>query len=185
MMKRLVACLALAALPAAASSQSSSADDWTVSAAEDGCIAHTTLPQGTVVSVMAATGQESLLFLFQNKGWSSLQDGSQHNLAVQLDGREQYQFSAVARTELDSDGPGLMFAVPPGERQGARFLAEFAKASGMNVGENGRSLARLPISGGGSAMTALAQCMSRMWGGGTSGNALDPALTSGAKAVPL
>lgn len=183
MMKPLFACIALAALPASALSQSPVPDDWTVSGADDGCIAHTSLPQGTVVSVLAGAGQESLLFLIQNRNWSALRDGSRHELAVQLGGEKEWQFTAVARTELDSDGPGLLFSVPPGEQDGAKFLAEFAGATGMNVGQDGRSLANLPLSGGGSAMTALAQCMSRMWGG--SSDAPDPALAKSGKAVPL
>lgn len=182
MMKPLFACLALAALPASALSQSPATDDWTVNGADGGCIAHTSLPHGTVVSVLAGAGQESLLFLIQNRNWSSLRDGSRHELAVQLDGRQQWKFTAVARTELDSDGPGLLFEVPPGEQDGAKFLAAFAGASGMNVGQDGRALASLPLNGGGSAMAGLAQCMSRMWGGGGSGQ---PALPPRGKAVPL
>lgn len=185
MMKPIIACLALAALPAAALSQAQPATDWTVSAGQEGCIAHTTLPQGTVVSVLAGIGQERLLFLIQNKSWSSLEDGSSHELAVQLDGRSQFQFKAVAKTELDSDGPGLLFTVAPGEREGAKFISEFASASGMNVGEGGRTVASLNLSGGGSAMTGLAQCMARMWGAGRSGGTAAPALTGAGKAIPL
>jgi hypothetical protein len=164
MMKPLLAVLASAALPAAAISQTSEA--WTVNSSEDGCIAYSSLPQGTVVSLLAGNGQESLVFLIQNKSWSSLRDGSPHKLAVQLDGQSPFQFDAVARTELDSDGPGFIFSVPPGERQGAKFLAEFASASGMNVGEEGRSLAQLRLTGGSTAMAALAKCMASMWSGG-------------------
>lgn len=164
MMKPLLAVLASAALPAAAMSQAPS-DAWTVNGSEEGCIAHASLPQGTVVSLLAGNGQESLVFLIQNKSWSSLRDGAAHKLAVQLDGRSQFQFDAVARTDLDSDGPGLLFSVPPGEQQGARFLAEFASASGMNVGAEGRPLAQLRLTGGTTAMAALAKCMAGMWGG--------------------
>jgi len=166
MFKPLLACLTAVALPAAALSQQPAAPaaTWKVSGSPSGCIAHTTLPQGTVVSVLAGAGQESLLFLIQNRSWE-LRDGSEHDLAVALDGRSNYKFQAVAKTELDSDGPGLMFAVPPGEQEGARFIAEFAKASGMAVGQDGAALAHVRITGGASAMTELAQCMSRLWGG--------------------
>jgi hypothetical protein len=166
MLKPLLACLTLAALPAAALSQAPAAPAtaWKVSGSPSGCIAHTTLPQGTVVSVLAGTGQESLLFLIQNRSWA-LEDGEEHDLAVALDGRSNFKFQAVAKTELDSDGPGLMFSVPPGEQDGARFIAEFAKASGMALGQDGTALATVRIAGGASAMTQLAQCMSRLWGG--------------------
>jgi hypothetical protein len=138
-----------------------------------------------VVSLLAGTGQESLLFLIQNKSWSSLEDGSEHKLAVELDGRSPFEFDAVARTELDSDGPGFLFSVPPGERQGAKFLAEFAGASGMNVGEEGRSLAQLRLSGGSTAMAALAKCMASMWSGGAGGDADAALFPSGGKALKL
>lgn len=175
MLKPLFACLALAALPSAALSQQASAPgEWKVSGSQSGCIAHTTLPQGTVVSVLAGTGQESLLFLIQNRGWQSLEDGSRHELAVQLDGGSKFEFDAVAKTELDSDGPGLMFAVPPGEPDGARFIAEFAKAGRMAVGEDGEAIARVRLTGGGSAMTELAQCMSRLWSGGATAQQTKP-----------
>ena len=181
MVKPLFACLALAALPSAALSQQTSAPvEWKVSGSPSGCIAHTTLPQGTVVSVLAGTGQESLLFLIQNRGWESLEDGSRHALAVQLDGGAKFEFDAVAKTELDSDGPGLMFAVPPGDADGARFIAEFAKAGGMAVGEGGQALASVRLTGGGSAMTQLAQCMSQLWSGGATARQAKPRAAIGA-----
>ena len=164
MLKPLLACVALAALPAAALAQTASSGEWTVSGSAEGCIAHTSLPRGTVVSVLAGPGEASLLFLIQNKGWSALEDGSRHKVAVQLDGRSPWQFEAVARTELDSDGPGLLFAVAPGEAEGAKFINELAGAAGMNVGQNGRQLEAVRLSGGGTAMASLAQCMARMWG---------------------
>jgi hypothetical protein len=179
MMKPLLAVLASAALPAAAVSQATTSGSWTVNGGEDGCIAYASLPQGTVVSLLAGNGQEKLVFLIQNKSWSSLRDGSAHKLAVQLDGQSRFQFDAVARTELDSDGPGFIFSVPPGEQQGAKFLAEFAGASGMNVGEEGRSLAQLRLTGGGTAMAELAKCMASMWSGGAA------TLGSDGKAIKL
>ena len=165
MLKPLLAFAALAAIPAVAAA-APPAGEWTVSGSAEGCIAHTTLPQGTVVSVLAGPGQQSLLFLIQNREWSQLQDGTKHKVAVQLDGRSPWQFDAVAKTELDSDGPGLLFSVTPGEAEGAKFISELAGAAGMNVGQNGTQIEGARLSGGGSAMARLAQCMSRMWGGG-------------------
>lgn len=165
MLKPLLACVALASLPAAALAEPAAPGEWTVSGSAEGCIAHTTLAQGTVMSVLAGPGRDSLIFLIQNRGWSSLEDGSRHKIAVQLDGRNPYQFDAVARTELDADGPGLMFAVTPGEAEGTRFINDLAGAAGMNVGQNGRQLEGTRLSGGGTAMARLAQCMSRMWSG--------------------
>jgi len=178
MVRPLFAFLAVAAFPSAALSQQAPAPGapgkWAVSGSASGCIAHTTLPQGTIVSVLAGTGQESLLFLIQNPSWESLEDGSRHELAVQLDGGSKFEFEAIAKTELDSDGPGLMFAVPPGEADGARFIAEFAKAGGMAVDEDGEAIASVRLTGGGSAMTELAQCMSRLWSGGATAQQAKP-----------
>jgi hypothetical protein len=192
MLKPLLACLSLAALPAAAISQpaaSPGAPAWKVSGSSSGCIAYTTLPQGTVVSVLAGAGQDNLLFLIQNRGWEKLEDGNRYQLAVQLDGRSSYQFDAVAKTELDQDGPGIMFAVPPGEKEGARFIAEFAHASGIAVGKQGQSLANARITGGSTAMTALAQCMSKLWSGGGSAETPDspqrPAAIGAGKTIKL
>ncbi len=185
MLKPLLAFLASAALPAAALSQDAAPGEWTVSASGNGCIAYSAFAQDTVVSLLAGRGQDQLIFMIQNKRWSSLEDGSQYPLAVQLDGRNKFEFEAVAKTELDSDGPGLLFTVSPGEQEGAKFLAAFANAAGMDVGESGRSLAHLQLAGGQSAMAQLAQCMAEMWGGGQ-GKGRNPALaTSAATARPL
>ncbi len=186
MLKPLLACLTLAALPAAALAQQPAAPgEWKVSGSESGCIAHTTLPQGTVVSVLAGAGQESLLFLIQNRGWASLKDGNRYQLAVKLDGRTDFEFDAVAKTELDGDGPGLIFAVPPGEENGARFITEFAKSSGMAVGQGGAQMASVRVDGGGTAMSALAQCMSKLWGAGTAEAPERPLPTPRGKALKL
>ncbi len=187
MLKPLLAFLSLAALPAAALSQQAAPGEWQVSGSESGCIAHSTLPQGMVVSVLAGAGQESLLFLVQKREWAELRDGTRYKLAVQLDGRSNYNFSGVAKTELDSDGPGIMFAVAPGEADGARFIQEFSKAGGMALGQDGQALANVRLAGGGSAMTQLAQCMSRLWNGGVaaSGKPEAPAAIGDGKAVKL
>lgn len=187
MMKPLLAFLAAAALPAAALSQAPSPGQWTVSASDNGCIAYSSFPQGTVVSVLAGRGQDELIFMIQNRGWSSLEDGGQYPLALQLDGESSFQFDAVAKKELDADGPGLLFTVSPGDKDHAKFLASFAASSGMAVGQNGRALTSLRLGGGGSAMSQLARCMASMWGGGSSpGEGRDPALAaSAATARPL
>ena len=190
MLKPLLACLTLAAaLPAAALSQSpapAAPGQWTVSASDNGCIAYSSFPQGTVVSLLAGRGQDELIFMMQNKSWSTLEDGGEYPLALQLDENNAFQFEAVAKTELDSDGPGLLFTVSPGDQQGAKFLAAFAGSAGMNVGQNGRALASLRLTGGGSAMTQLAQCMATMWGGGSPDSDANPALSAtSATAKPL
>ncbi len=185
MMKPLLAFFSLVALPAAALSQPAVPGQWNVSASSSGCIAYSSFPQGTVVSVLAGRGQQELIFMIQNRNWSSLQDGGRYPLALNLDGQSHWQFDAVARTELDSDGPGLLFTVEPGDQNHAKFLAAFAGATGMDVGQNGRALARLRLGGGASAMSQLARCMASMWNGGA-GEELDPvASSSPTAAIPL
>lgn len=179
-MKPLLACLTLAALPAAALAEPPAPGKWTVGASAEGCIAHTSLPQGTILSLLAGAGQDKLIVLIQNRSWSSLEDGAVHKVAVQLDGRSPWQFDAVAKTELDADGPGLLFSVPPGDREGAKFIGELATAAGMNVGQDGQQLEAARLSGGGSAMAALANCMSRMWGSGKAEGAAQEATAASA-----
>ena len=185
MLKPLLACLTLAALPAAALAQPPAPGQWTVSGTAEGCIAHTNLPQGSVLSLLAGAGQENLLILIQNKEWSSLEDGQRHKVAVQLDGRSPWQFDAVARTELDSDGPGLLFAVPPGDQDGVKFISELAAAAGMNVGQDGQELEAVRLSGGSSAMADLAKCMSRLWGGSAAVDAGSTGATAASAGVEL
>nr|WP_295372709.1 hypothetical protein [uncultured Sphingosinicella sp.] len=165
MLKPLIALSALTLPIAAATSQSPApaapnrAAQWTVAGGEQGCAVHASSPQGTVVSILAGPGQEGLLFLIQNRSWSTLKDGGQYEIAVEFDQEGPWQMKAVAKTQIDQDGPGLMFAVPPGQKQGSDFITEFVQAAGMNISGEGQRLGTLPLGSGRSAMTALAQCM--------------------------
>ncbi len=164
MLKPLLAVAFLTAPIAAATSQSPApAARWTVAGGEQGCAVHTSAPQGTVVSILAGPGQEGLLFLVQNPSWSTLKDGGQYDIAVEFDQEGPWEMKAVAKTEIDDDGPGLMFSVPPGQKQGADFITEFVGASGMHIRGNGQRLGSLPLGSGRSAMTALAQCMGKIF----------------------
>ena len=162
MMKPLLACLLLV-VPAAANPETATgaSGQWTVSGSAEGCIAHSTSGHGTVVSILGAPGQEDLVFLFQNNDWSALEDGGSYRLAVELDGRRSWEFDAVARTELDSDGPGFVFSVSPG----AEFVTQFAAARGMEFGSEGETLDNLSLTGGDTAISGLANCMSSLIAG--------------------
>jgi len=162
MLKPLLAFAALAAPFAAAPAQAPSTR-WTVAGGEQGCAVHTSSAQGTVVSILAGPGQDGLLFLLQNPSWSSLKDGGQYDIAVEFDQEGPWQLKAVAKTEIDQDGPGLMFAVPAARQQGADFITEFVKAAGMKINGEGRTLGTLPLGSGRSAMTALAQCIGKVF----------------------
>jgi hypothetical protein len=162
MLKPLLAVAFLTGPIAAATSQSPApAAEWTVAGGDQGCAVHASSPQGTVVSILASPGQEGLLFLIQNRSWSTLKDGGQYDIAVAFDDRDPWQMKAVAKTQIDGDGPGLMFTVPPGQKGGSDFIGAFAQAAGMNISGDGQRLGSLPLGSGRSAMTALAQCMGK------------------------
>jgi hypothetical protein len=142
---------------------------WTLAGGNDGCAVHTSSQQGTVISVVAGAGQQNLIFLVQNPGWS-LRDGARYEIAVAFDGGAPWQLQATGRTNIDSDGPGLIFALPAADedREGD-FLNEFVSARGMQLQREGEPLASMPLGTGRSAMTALAQCLGRVWSGQTPG----------------
>jgi len=137
---------------------------WTLAGGDQGCAVHASAPGGTVVSIVAGTGQSDLMFLVQNPGWS-LRDGEKTTIAVAFDGSGPVQIPAVSRTNIDSDGPGLVFAVPIGEAQGKAFINQFVAAKGMQFSRDGRSISNVPLGSGQSAMTALAQCLGKVWSG--------------------
>jgi hypothetical protein len=164
MLKPLLAAAFLALPVALATAQTPAPGaQWTVAGGEQGCAVHTSAQQGTVVSILAGPGQDSLLFLVQNPSWSSLKDGGSYDIAVEFDDAGPWQLKAVAKTEIDQDGPGLMFAVPPGQKQGSDFITEFVQAAGMKIDGQGQRLGTLPLGSGRSAMTALAQCIGRVF----------------------
>lgn len=162
MFKPLLA-VSVLALPFAATPAQSPPATWSVAGGEQGCAVHTASGPGTVVSILAGPGQEGLLFLMQNNEWSSLRDGAQYDIAVEFDQEGPWQLKAIAKTEIDQDGPGLMFAVPPGQKQGADFITEFVQAAGMKIDGEGQRMGALQLGSGRSAMTALAQCIGRVF----------------------
>ncbi len=163
MLKPLLA-ISLLAFPVASVTAQTDPARWTVAGSTQGCAVHTSSQQeGTVVSILAGPGQESLLFLVQNPAWSSLEDGGSYDIAVEFDDSGPWQLKAVAKTEIDQDGPGLMFAVPPGQKQGNDFITEFVQAAGMKIDGQGQRLSSMELGSGRSAMTALAQCIGRVF----------------------
>ncbi|HWH16839.1 MAG TPA: hypothetical protein VNT77_00650 [Allosphingosinicella sp.] len=163
MLKPVFAFLLLATSPIAATAQNTSLGQWKLANASDGCMVHATSRKGTVLSISAMPGEDSLLFVVQSRQLSSLRDGERYGIEVEFDDMGEWQIAALAQTSLDSDGPGLIFAVRPGREDGANFLKEFASASGMQIGHDGAALDTLPLSGGTGAMSALATCLSQKW----------------------
>lgn len=163
MLKPVFAFLLLATSPIAATAQNASLGQWKLANASDGCMVHANSGKGTVLSISAMPGEDSLLFVVQNRRLGALTDGQQYGIEVEFDDMGEWQIAALAQTSLDSDGPGLIFAVRPGREDGANFLKEFASARGMQIAHEGAALDTLPLSGGNGAMSALATCLSQKW----------------------
>ena len=161
-MLRAFAALALLAAPATITTAQSPTPiaQWTLAGSQQGCAVHASSPQGTVVSIIAGAEHSNLMFLVQNRSWR-LQDGERYQIAVEFDEEGPWQLQAVGRTEIDQDGPGLIFAVPPGDERGLKFISEFVGASGMQLSRQGVGSTAVPLGSGQSAMTALAQCLSK------------------------
>ncbi len=143
-----------------------------LAAMSNGCMVQAVSPHGTILSIWALAGEEKLGFLLQNRGWE-VEDGKKTALQVEFSGANAWPVEATARTEIDSDGPGLYFTVEPGgaglssERgQGSErgnFLAAFTSARGMSLRRDGASVDTLPLAGSRVAMASLAKCLSDRW----------------------
>jgi hypothetical protein len=163
MFRSLIAVLLLAALPgAAATAQVTKIGEWSLERAPEGCMVYSTTDRGSVLSVSALAGRDSLSFLVQNKGWSSLEEGPRA-LQVAFDSGRSWPVEAVARHDIDSDGPGLLFAVKPASSARGDFVDQFAAASGMRITSNGEQIDSLALSGSQEALGALAQCIGDLW----------------------
>lgn len=166
MLKPLLASLLLAAPAAAAIAQTAPATpagQWQLASGNEGCMVHAASGQGTVLSIAASPDEQALLFIVQNQKLGALEDGSQTPVEVEFDNMGEWQIDAVAQKDLDHDGPGVIFAVRPGQEDGANFIKEFAGASGMHVGREGVKMDTLPLSGSRPAMAQMAQCMGKLW----------------------
>jgi hypothetical protein len=140
---------------------------WTVASDPQGCLVHTTGRPGTMLSVFALPSQEGIGFLLQNRKWSDLEDGAVYPLTIRFDDGSDWPVPAIARTDIDEDGPGLYFAIRPGSEKGGRdFIGEFAGAGGMHIANDGTVVESLSLSNSRGATVALARCLSRIWTGG-------------------
>jgi hypothetical protein len=119
-------------------------------------------PHGTMLSVWAFAGEEKLGFLLQNRGWE-VEDGEKMPLQVEFSGVRVLPIEAIARAEIDSDGPGLYFTVEPGRADRGDFLAAFTSAQGMDIRRDGESVDILPLAGSRGAMSSLAKCLADRW----------------------
>jgi hypothetical protein len=171
MFKQLLALLAAGTIPGVALGQpETSTGRWTLEVAASGCVVHASSPSGTVVSIFGIAGQDSLSFLVQNKSWNSFADGKRYDIQVGFDGRRAWPMQAVARQNIDSDGPGLTFAVSPaGTPGGTSFVEQFAAARGMHITRNGQRIETVSLAHTQVALQGLARCLSQVWAAGGKG----------------
>jgi hypothetical protein len=150
--------------------------DWRVEGSQAGCIAYAAYRDGTVLSIFGLPGDAGIGFLLQNRAWTGLRDGAVYPLSIRFgDGRE-WPVPAIARREIDKDGPGLFFAMSPADEEaGLRFIAEFADANGMQVSAPGVRVERLGLQGSRNATVGLARCLSRLINGTNPFDDGDPA----------
>jgi hypothetical protein len=163
----LTSLIALGLAQAATAIPAQAPPGWNVAASTDGCLVHTTGRPGTVLSVFALPQQDGIGFLVQNPKWTALRDGQMYPLSIRFDDGSVWPIPALARTEIDEDGPGLFFAIRPGREEGGRdFIGEFAAARAMQISSAGLAGDNLRLTDSRGATLALAQCLRTMIEGG-------------------
>jgi hypothetical protein len=183
MFKSLLAITALATVSAAAHAQTTNARPWKLEVAPTGCVVHAAAASGTVVSIWGMAGESSLRFLVQNKSWNSFSEGQNYDIQVSFDGRRAFPMKAVARQNIDSDGPGLTFTVNPQPAGGTSFVEQFATSGGMNISRGGQAIEAIQLADTQVAMRGLAQCLSQVWAAG--GGAAEPKEEANAKLTTI
>lgn len=137
---------------------------WRVARTPGGCMLHATSAHGTVLSIWGFAGQDKFAFLLQNREWGALREGQSYDLKLDFLGVRAMPVEAVARLDLDSDGPGYFFTVSPGERErGSALIDALANAEGLEVSSDGAKVDRLSLEGSREAMAGLARCVAELW----------------------
>ena len=168
MLSSVIALSLLQASASAAPAQTQAPQGWNLASSEDGCIVHTTERAGTMLSVFALPEQDGIGFLLQNPKWTDLRDGEVYPLSIRFDGGTDWPIPALARTEIDADGPGLFFAIRPGSERGGRdFISEFAGAQGMRIANADVAVGDLRLPNARGATLALANCLRGVFEGRT------------------
>lgn len=160
------------------------AGQWRLASGTDNCMVHAASGHGTVLSIAASPDEQALLFIVQNRALGTLEDGGQYPVEVEFDDMGEWKIDAVAQSELDDDGPGVIFAVRPGREDGASFIKEFALASGMHFGRGGVKMDSLPLEGAKPVMAQMAQCLGKMWSN-VSASEEDEGFESGGSAIKI
>ena len=186
MLKPVLALIAAAALPAAATSQTSGeAHLWHIASEGSACMVTTDTDDATVLSILAAPTDGAFIFLVQNPAWQSLRDGTTYPVAIEFDDMGPWQIQASARETIDADGPGLAFHVAPGRADGNGFIQEMIAAESMKIVAGGNHMGSLDVSGSEGAMQELAGCMAASWAGITGDDRVTIPASSDNPARPL
>lgn len=152
--------IALSLLQASVATPVQAPQGWNLASSADGCIVHTTERAGTILSVFALPEQDGIGFLLQNGKWGELRDGQVYALSIRFDDGSEWPIPALARTEIDEDGPGLFFAIRPGHEAGGRdFIADFAGARAMRIASDGTDVGSVRLPDARGATVALANCL--------------------------
>jgi hypothetical protein len=163
MFKSVLVLVATAASGAAlAQTSTATAGNWTLEAAPNGCVVHAASPSGTVVSIWGLAGESSLSFLVQNQRWNSFADGQRYDIRVSFEKGRTFPMKAVARRNIDRDGPGLTFPISPAPAGGASFLEQFAAADGMHITRNDE-VETVRLVNTDVALRGLAKCLRQVW----------------------
>lgn len=133
--------------------------NWTIEDDGTGCMMWSAYEQGFTLSVIGDK-DESLLFVVQNRNWSSIQDDAIYKLQIEFDNLGQWRnINAIADKDFDRDGPALAWvASPMGNKDGDNFVAEFAYAQNMVIRKDGRQLAKLDLTDTYKAIITVARC---------------------------
>lgn len=132
---------------------------WAIEDDGTGCMMWASYEQGFTLSVIGDK-DESLLFVVQNRYWSSMQDEAIYKLQIEFDNLGQWRnINAVADKDFDRDGPALAWvASPMSNDDGDNFVFEFAYAQNMVIRKDGRQLAKLDLTDTYKAIIAVARC---------------------------
>ena len=160
-----------AAAPAAASAAAPAAapageeKGWGLARSPGACMLHASSDNGTVLSIWGLAGQEKIAFILQNRQWDKLREGQRYALELDFLGVRAVPVEAIARLDLDSDGPGYFFTVQPGGggQRGSALIDALAGAEGLSISRDGAAVDTLKLAGSREAMAGLARCMAELW----------------------
>ncbi|WP_106640133.1 hypothetical protein [Allosphingosinicella vermicomposti] len=167
MLKPVLALAAAALLPSSAlvaQAPAQSPDAWDFASEGNACMATAHSGSGgTTLSILASPTDGAFIFLVQNPGWQTLQDGEKYPVAVEFDDFGPWKIEAAARADIDADGPGLAFTVAPGREDGNGFIQEMITAGRMEIVAEGQAVGALNVTGSEQAMQGLATCLADRW----------------------